>query len=143
MKTDGRNPVPSGPVFPFSPACFRICGKIWKRDGKRDGSKRERERKWLRVFPARICGIPFNTGIIPFYSRIFPFAFWPTERSASPVWPSRDNPLPLVNFGYILVCRMLENLVYLNESVLCSQFYDVITVRYLYIFAHIYIKYTN
>ena len=44
---------PSRLYFYIYPARFRIYGKIWKRDRKREG-----------VYPARICGIPFLAGMI-------------------------------------------------------------------------------
>ena len=50
-------PVP--PVFYIYPVRFRIYGKIQKWDGKREG-----------VYLARICGIPFLAGIIPYFFRI-------------------------------------------------------------------------
>ena len=59
MKTDGKNPVPSCSYFYIYPARFRIYGKIRKWDGKREG-----------VYLARICGIPFLAGIIPYFFRI-------------------------------------------------------------------------
>jgi len=49
-------PVPPRPYFYIYPACFRIYGKIRKWDEKRE-----------RVYPARICGIPFLSGIIPYF----------------------------------------------------------------------------
>ena len=60
MKTHRKNPVPSCPYFYIYPARFRIYGKIQKWDGKRE-----------EVYPARICGIPFLAGIIPYFSRIY------------------------------------------------------------------------
>jgi hypothetical protein len=43
--------------------------KIQEQGGKRDEGDRERDGKQLRVYPARICGIPFLTGMIPYSSR--------------------------------------------------------------------------
>ena len=60
MKTDGKNSVPFCPYFYIYSACFCIYGKTRKWNGKREG-----------VYPARICGIPFLAGIIPYFSRIY------------------------------------------------------------------------
>ena len=48
------------PYFYIYLVCFRIYGKIRKWNGKREG-----------VYPARICGIPFLAGIIPYYFHIY------------------------------------------------------------------------
>ena len=47
--------VPSRPYFYIHPVRFRIYEKMRKWDGKREG-----------VYPARICGILFLAGIIPY-----------------------------------------------------------------------------
>ena len=53
-----RKKIPSRPpYFYIYPVRFRIYGKIQKYDGK-----------WERVYPARICGIPFLVRIIPYFS---------------------------------------------------------------------------
>jgi hypothetical protein len=45
------------PVFPFRTVRFRFIGTMWKRYGNRDRYIRERDRKRLEVFLARIYGI--------------------------------------------------------------------------------------
>ena len=51
-------PVP--PVFLYLSRLFSYLRKIWKWDRRREG-----------VYPARICGIPFLAGIIPYYFHIY------------------------------------------------------------------------
>ena len=54
-ETDEQNPVPSCPYFYIFFASFRMYGQIQKWDRKRE-----------EVYPARICGIPFLNGMIPY-----------------------------------------------------------------------------